>query len=75
MSVGCSPPKTVCATLHSHARWNPSFYSTKNLPVVLRDRSMRPDSERRFTYVSPEERALIPTNLDDFAVKQLLGLL
>jgi hypothetical protein len=36
---------------------------------------MRPDSERRFTYVSPEERALIPTNLDDFAVKQLLGLL
>lgn len=60
---------------HKFIKTGKFFYSTKNLPVVLRDRSMRPDSERRFTYVSPEERALIPTNLDDFAVKQLLGLL
>ena len=60
---------------HKFIKTGKFFYSTKNPPVVLRDRSMRPDSERRFTYVSPEERALIPTNLDDFAVKQLLGLL
>ena len=59
---------------HKFIKTGKFFYSTKDVPVVLRDRSMRPESERRFTYVSPEERALIPAKLDDFAVKQLLGL-
>jgi hypothetical protein len=51
------------------------FYSTKeNLPVVPRDRSARPANERKLTFVSPEERATLPQNMDDYAVKQLLGL-
>ncbi|MCQ2054835.1 MAG: hypothetical protein MJY82_06035 [Fibrobacter sp.] len=51
------------------------FYSIKNPPVVLRDRSMRPDNERKFAYVSPEERALLPASVDERGIKQLLGLL
>ena len=60
---------------HKFIKTGKFFYSTKNPPIMLRDRSARPESERKFTYVSPEERALLPANLDEFAVKQLLGLL
>ena len=51
------------------------FYSTKNTPVVLRDRSTRPDNERKMQFVSPEERALLPASMDERAIKQALGLL
>lgn len=51
------------------------FYSVKNPPVVLRDRSGLPDSDRKLVYVSPEERALIPSSMDDREIKQILGLL
>jgi len=51
------------------------FYSTKNTAVKLRDRSMRPESERKFTYVAPEERALLPASMDEHTIKQTLGLL
>ena len=51
------------------------FYSTKNMPAVLRDRRSRPDSERKFQYVAPEERALLPSSMDEQAIKQALGLL
>lgn len=51
------------------------FYSIKNNEVVLRNRGMRPDSERKMTYVSPEERALLPTSMDEATIKQTLGLL
>jgi hypothetical protein len=39
---------------------------------VLRDRSKRPDSERKMAYVPPEERALLN---DDHSIKQTLGVL
>lgn len=51
------------------------FYSMKNPPVVLRDRSGLPDCDRKLVYVSPEERALIPSSMDDREIKQILGLL
>ncbi len=51
------------------------FYSIKNGPVALRDRSSRPESERKMSYVPPEERALLPTSMDDRAAKQTLGVL
>ena len=50
------------------------FYSTKDIPIVPRDRSTRPASERKLAFVSPEERATLPQNMDDYAVKQTLGL-
>lgn len=51
------------------------FYSIKSNEVVLRDRSMRPESERKMAYVSPEERALLPATMDEATIKQTLGLL
>lgn len=51
------------------------FYSTKNPPVILRDRSSLPENERKLSYVSPEERALVPSSMDDRTIKQTLGLL
>ena len=51
----------------------PFFYSLTNKSVVLRDRSKRPDSERKMAYVPPEERALL--KLDDHSLKQMLGVL
>jgi len=59
---------------HKFIKTGKFFYSTKNLPVVLRDRGARPEKERKLAYVSPEERSLIPSGMDDFAIKQLLGL-
>lgn len=51
----------------------PFFYSRTNKSIVLRDRSKRPDSERKMAYVPPEERALL--KLDDHSIKQILGVL
>ena len=51
----------------------PFFYSLTNKDVKARDRSKRPDSERKMAYVSPEERALIKQ--DEHGLKQTLGLL
>lgn len=51
------------------------FYSIKNSTVVLRNRGQRPQNERKLSYVSPEERALIPSNMDEQSIKQTLGLL
>ena len=50
------------------------FYSLTNKDVKLRDRSKRPDSERKLTYVSPEERALFKTAFDEHTIKQVLGV-
>ena len=50
----------------------PFFYSLSNKNVVLRDRSKRPDSERKMAYVPPEERALLN---DAHSIKQALGVL
>ena len=50
----------------------PFFYSLSNKNVVLRDRSKRPDSERKMAYVPPEERALLN---DAHSIKQTLGVL
>ena len=66
--------KQGCAR-HKFIKTGKFFYSTKNPPVELRDRIARPENERRLAYISPEERALIPANMDEFAIKQLLGLL
>ena len=51
----------------------PFFYSRTNKEIVLRDRSKRPDNERKMAYVPPEERALI--KLDDHSIKQILGVM
>ena len=51
------------------------FYSTKNPPVALRNRSTRPDLERKLQYVAPEERALLSATMDERAIKMTLGLL
>ena len=60
---------------HKFIKTGKFFYSTKDTPVVLRDRSARPASERKFAYVSPEERALLPASMDEFTQKQLLGVI
>ena len=49
------------------------FYSLTNKQVTARNRSKRPDSERKMAYVSPEERALLKH--DDHSIKQMLGVL
>ena len=59
---------------HKFIKTGKFFYSTKDIPVVPRDRSARPASERKLAFVSPEERATLPPSMDDHAVKQLLGL-
>lgn len=51
------------------------FYSLKPGEYVPRDRTCRPDSERKLAYVGPEERALLPDTMDEHAIKQALGLL
>lgn len=50
----------------------PFFYSLSNKNVVLRDRSKRPDNERKMAYVPPEERALLN---DAHSIKQTLGVM
>ena len=50
------------------------FYPIVPAPVELRSRADRPDLERKLAYVAPEERALLPASMDEFAIKQALGL-
>ena len=59
--------------LKQFIKTGPFFYSLTNKKIVLRNRSNRPDNERKMTYVPPEERALL--KLDDHSLKQMLGLL
>ncbi len=51
------------------------FYSTRETPFVLRNRSGLPDEERSFLYVSPEERSLFPPDTDEQTIRETLGLL
>ena len=51
------------------------FYSTKPIELKPRDRSQCSEFERKFAYVAPEERALLPSSMDEFTIKQTLGLL
>lgn len=51
------------------------FYSVKTSAISLRDRSQCNDFERKLAYVSPEERAMLPSSMDEFTIKQTLGLL
>lgn len=53
----------------------PFYYSLKPLDLSPRNRSGRPDFERKLAFVGPEERALLPTDMDEHAIKQALGLL
>lgn len=53
----------------------PFFYSLKPMDVAPRDRSARPDSERKLAYVAPEERTLMPATMDEHSLKLALGLL
>ena len=50
------------------------FYSLTNKDIKLRDRSKRPDSERKLAYISPEERALFKSSFDEHTIKQALGV-
>ena len=67
--------ETLKQALHQKLfiKTGPFFYSLTNKSVVARDRSKRPDSERKIAYVSPEERALL--KLDEHGLKQALGVL
>ncbi len=51
----------------------PFFYSLTNKATILRDRSKRPDNERKMAYVPPEERALLKH--DDHSIKKMLGVM
>lgn len=51
------------------------FYSIKPQQLQLRNRSMCSDFERKLAFVAPEERALLPSSMDEFTIKQKLGLL
>lgn len=53
----------------------PFFYSLKPQNLEPRNRSERPDNERKLSYVAPEERALLPASMDEHAIKQAMGLL
>jgi len=53
----------------------PFYYSLKPLDLAPRNRSARPDFERKLAFVGPEERALMPASMDEHALKQALGLL
>lgn len=53
----------------------PFFYTLKPQELSPRDRTGRPDSERKLAYVSPEERSLLPSSMDEHTLKQTLGLL
>ena len=51
------------------------FYSLKGKELKPRNRSNRPDFERKLAFVAPEERALMPNTMDEHALKQAMGLL
>ncbi len=68
--------ETIKQALHEKQfiKTGPFFYSLANKEIKVRDRSKRPDNERKMTYVSPEERALFKSTLDEHAIKQALGV-
>lgn len=51
----------------------PFFYSRTTREIQPRYRGELPDTERLLQYVSPEERALLPS--DEAVIKEMLGLL
>ncbi|WP_295861436.1 hypothetical protein [uncultured Fibrobacter sp.] len=51
------------------------FYSIKPVELKPRDRSLCSEFERKFAFVAPEERALLPSSMDEYKIKQTLGLL
>ena len=51
------------------------FYSIKPVELKPRDRSQCSEFERKLAYVAPEERALLPSSMDEYKIKQTLGLL
>lgn len=53
----------------------PFYYSLKSHELTPRNRTARPDFERKLSFVGPEERALMPASMDEHALKQALGLL
>ena len=73
--INAALSEAVKQALHQKqfVKTGPFFYSLTNKAIALRDRSKRPDSERKMAYVPPEERALL--KLDDHSIKQILGLL
>ena len=69
--------ETIKQALHEKqfVKTGPFFYSLTNKDIKVRDRSKRPDSERKMVYVSPEERALFKSTLDEHTIKQMLGVM
>ena len=67
--------ETLKQALHQKqfVKTGPFFYSLMNKAIVPRDRSKRPDNERKMVYISPEERSLL--KLDEHGLKQALGVL
>ena len=53
----------------------PFYYSLKPTKIKLRFRGDLNPEERKFSYVSPEERALLPASMNNASIRQLLGLL
>ncbi|MCF0225666.1 MAG: DUF4011 domain-containing protein [Fibrobacter sp.] len=53
----------------------PFFYPLQQAEMSPRDRSARPDFERKLAYVSPEERAKMPQSMNEHGIKQALGLI
>jgi hypothetical protein len=68
--------ETIKQALHEKqfVKTGPFFYSLTNKEIKVRDRSKRPDNERKMAYVSPEERALFKSALDEHGIKQALGV-
>lgn len=53
----------------------PFYYSMKQKEIKLRYRGDLNPNERKLSYVSPEERALLPSSMDNASLRQFLGLL
>jgi hypothetical protein len=51
------------------------FYTPVPKPVPLRNRAGLPEEERKFAYLSPEERTLLPASMSDSEIKEALGLI
>ena len=47
----------------------------KQKEIKLRYRGDLNPNERKLSYVSPEERALLPSSMDNASLRQFLGLL
>lgn len=51
------------------------YYSLKPTKIKLRYRGDLNPEERKYSYVSPEERALLPASMNNASIRQMLGLL